>query len=81
MNFLDKEISLHTRQGWDIIFWTGIMVSIPLHMIAWILAPYLLWGPTILLMVSFLCMYKNNKIALIEIRRKKEEEKNEKSNS
>jgi len=72
MRFLEKEMSLHNRQSWDIIFWAGILMSFPLLGLTWILAKFLLWAPTLLLVVSINCMYKNNMIAL---RQKKEEEK------
>jgi len=62
-----KEISLKKRQEWDIILWFFIMLFGGLSAFAYV-AKFPVILPVVGFLVVFYLMYKNNKIALKEIK-------------
>ena len=72
MKFLDKDMSLDTRQTIDIILWCIVISLCAILYYSLYENTYLLLPTFILLIVFGTLLYINNKIALKEIKRRKE---------
>jgi len=74
MKFLEKDMTLDQRQTLDILFWMFIFLSGG-SMVFFYLMKWIIFIPFIIFVISFYLMYKNNKIAMTQI--KKERNDNE----
>lgn len=67
---MKKELTLEQRQCRDLLFWMGILLSGGLCF-AFYTINYPIILPVIPLLLSFYLMYKNNKIALKQLKEEK----------
>jgi len=74
MKWLEKDLSLDERQTVDLILWLCIILSGGSIIFCFKLGVPIMF-PTIPFLISFYLMYRNNKIALKEIKKNKEESK------
>jgi len=74
MKWLERDMSLKTRQSLDLIFWLMVFISGSMLLYSYIKNIPLLYAG-ILFVISFYLMYKNNKIALKQIKEKETDNK------
>lgn len=74
---LNKNITIHQRQTIDLILWWAIISDFALLMYTMNVSSFFSYPSFILLILLFYIMGINNKIALEDIKKKKEDDKNE----